>query len=530
MENNLQSFVLNTIIPALNDPHNQKYWLPTNLQNLKDNNGTKLLPINEPEKDVGYLQGKSGENLAIYIAEQVGITMPSNTFIPTPDTNPSCNPALPYFVLKNLKIQGLENAYVTGSTTSFDGETGYQSTITVNFGHYTLHNLTNLSVDADFELTQKVCSTTDGKTCDGQVNLMVDGRGHFLFDISNCFIDAVFQLDVEGKASKRSLQATLESLTLRGKTVQSIPEMNLGNFTILDDEYDTASMIRVFLESSPGQQKIFDVINEILNQQSTLDSLNNMLNAGIGHALDPIFGSVPPAGLPLDSSQQEALTDVDLYMFDRARLSLSNPDSDLYLPKQVASIQNPTLEPYKNSGINIPDQTLDNLKYTNIILSNVEACGVSNISLSDKSFLKKTYIDGQVNLSILPNSQPLVISGNFSFTQVGFKKVTVMGTFKITIIGTVINAIITPTGSDIHSLKIDLSTVNIVFPPATHIQADINTGDPVFDGLAKSLLTTDSVLKELQQVINQQVQTQLPNISDGFTSIFQKAVLNQLEE
>ena len=156
---NLMSFLLNTLEGPLNDPGNARFWLPKQLQGMKNGSGHPILPIKSDHQDIGALTGSSGDYIATQIAQNWYVyNSDKGPAIPTPGN------ADPILKLNDLVIDGLDNAYVVSNTATPTAK-GYSVELVIQFGHYVgklgQPGLTQLSLSTGFNLTQSICTSSD---------------------------------------------------------------------------------------------------------------------------------------------------------------------------------------------------------------------------------------------------------------------------------------------------------------------------------------------------------------------------------
>lgn len=555
MPDNVQSFIVNTLQPRLNDPNNSQFWLPGQLTNLTNSSGP-VFPLQKKDPSTAALTGSSGTYIATTLAGDWVIA--ENSQQPGFGTYAIPNPASPQpnVTLSDLTVYGVPNVFVQPGITSTPNaeNNGYTSQATLQFNYYPSPQQ-ELKVTGSYELDQAVCTTAtqSGATCDGNHYDTVDGQGNFTATITKCYLDTIFQTTIVGEGSARTPQITVISLTVRGPTPGSNPVLTYSDLTLTNSSLPPASQNAVLqlattaLESSSGVAAIVQAINDILNNSSPLDSLSQMMTNGFTSALDDIFSSVPPGGLPSDGGQQPA-NDLDLYLFDRTRFAVNNSASGFYLPWQIAASANPVLDPYVIASISIPDQTIGQMRYTDISLTDVSIANVSNAVAPDPTLQllspvisavlaiatleagpSKTFNRGGSPVTMdIPPSGPAVLSGGFSFTQCGVMKVTVSGTATISITSGLLTTTVAPSGADASSLQLTVQSLTLDLSKAT-ISVSVDTGDPLTDSIAAQFLENPSIVSQIAGGINGQISGQLSQLSQEFTSAAQSIINQQLK-
>lgn len=546
MSTNVLSFILDTLQPKVNDPTNEKLWAPNILKNLKDGNGAPVLPLQFDGPTSVQITGDDGN----YIAEQFAEDYPianneSENYIPCPDS------PYPTLELHQVTINGLENVYVISTSTITQGTAGYDCTMTVQFGYYP--QLGVLAVLPHYKMSQAICSTTDGKTCDGNAEPTVTGTGTVEADISNCFVDCDISVLVNGDGAGRQLQATMSSITLRGPDPGSSPTVQFKNLVVDSSKLGSGfnKLILRALNSTDGKQGIMNAVSAALSTPENLDTMSQVLSTYITQFFDTVFSPLPGGGLPADGSKQQANTAFDLYLFDRARVAVNNSGSQWYLPLLLASSGNPVLEPYTASEIDIPDQTIKGLKYTGITLTGVSITSLSNAqAVQGSTILASPTITCALQLGTLPEgpsktisrdgddvtcnippAPPMSINANFSFTQKGFQDVPVQGTVTITAGQVPFALSVVPSGANASELELTVTAMSVDLGGAS-ISPEVHTtpdDDPTLDSIAEGLLKNKDVISQISQALNGQLADKTSDLSEEFTKLARATINQQLD-
>jgi hypothetical protein len=203
-------------------------------------------------------------------AEQVCASVTANqSMIPSPGS-------LPALSFEGVRITGLSN--VVPSVPQFAG-----NTVSVSGSFSSLAPTTAptpMTVAGSFKLEQACCPTKDFKTCCGASSTYV-GSGAFIVQVARSEVAASALIGTT--PDKKLLTATVQSL---GYTASSDP----SNITITAEitsisnprerkEWD--EFAASVLNSPEVRLALVDQIKEVLEQQSTLDSLSTLLTNGL---------------------------------------------------------------------------------------------------------------------------------------------------------------------------------------------------------------------------------------------------------
>ncbi|NKB45069.1 MAG: hypothetical protein GKS03_12405 [Alphaproteobacteria bacterium] len=544
--------MLDTMQSRLNDPANSKYWLPVLLKNLKKSNGLPALPLTKKEENIGAMTGPDGAFIADTIALDWAVF---NNFPDSPYAIPSPDDPWPILDLSDLIVAGLDNVFMVNSVSSpIAGQTGYSSTITLQFNYYADTNpaLENLKINGRYDLTQAVCSsdTSGGSECNGNYSATVWGKGEFGADINDCYLDADVSVIVSGQGASRALAVTVNNLNLRGQNTGSNPTISFFNVTVEDTNIgdDIAEMAKRALNAPEGNSGVILAISSALNAPGTLQNFSELLTNWIASAFDKLFAPIPASGLPNDGSNQNAATLVDLYLFDRIRVAVSNPDSNWFIPWQVASSADPVLEPYSTAEITFPDQEIGGLPFTGIKLTDVSIANASNVVPPYATFLLNSpdvaaVIDlgalpvgpsrtfernGEEIIMNIPPAPPVVLTGTFTFTQGGIAPVQLSGTAEISATKVSLALVITPSGADAASLQFTAQSLTVDLSPAAVSAVVELKDDSSLDQLAETLLESQDAQSQISNALNNELAGQLSQLSSYFSEIVRTAIDRQL--
>lgn len=542
----LMDFILNTLNSRINDPDNQKLWLPRLLVQMKGSDDQPALPVKSDLQNVGALEGPHSAYLAENLAENWGI---NNSLFAIPD--PADPP--PYLELSKIELDGLQNIHVNPALATAD-----PVSLPLLFNAYTQTTggvpMPTLTLSARYQLSQQVCSCANlGATvCDGVRKAKLTGDGDLTAQFTDCLLVADSVITVAGSGAARTLSLSVSKLNVKGAD-SDVPTINIANLTIdegLPNKPDLIDTIIQALTASEGQAALLGALDSMLNKPANLKSINTMLTSKATDIFDAIFGPLPVQGLPADDSGQTAATPVDLFLFDRMRAATLDPASNWYLPWQLASSEDPVLEPYTQDRIDVPDQVIQGLKYTNITISNLVLNGGSNAQtpLGD-TVLTTPKInatlhfgdmpqgparqvnrkDGAVSMPV-PPAPPLVLQADFALTQQGFAPLPLKGSLNATVTGLQAALTITPSGADADHLFLDISNLTGNIADATvKVTVQLDPRNDTLEGIMQSLFEMKSVQDSIAKALNQTLSDQSAQLSEQFSQIARNAIVSQLD-
>lgn len=550
----LMTFVLNTLQPRVNDPTNSRLWLPRLLAGMTNGDGSLVLPIHATDQNLGAITGDSGASVASYFATTYQTWM-SGVEGKTIEAEP--DPASPYPILAfpKLTIAGLQNISVQLASATATAS-GYDVELYLIFDTYPDPTqgiaMQPLSLVGDYNIQQALLWRPEGATDWSSDNLV--GTGSVSLALSQCQMVAQATIGVNGAGPARTNSIVVTSLALVGTQAGAPPGVTVDNLTV-DGDFKGAkegliSLVTEMLESNDAAAALTQAVGTLLMAPSNLASVNDLVGGRAGGVLDGILGPVPASGLPDDGPNQKAATPVDLYLFDRIRLALAAPDSDWFLPLQLASSDDPVIEPYSNPSIDVPDQTIKGLNYTNIKLTNVVLAGASNASMPPAATsLDIGKIGTVVTLGILPAgtprqlprsggpvtmpvppAPPVLFTAGFSLVQQGLKPVPLQGTLTARITGATAALTITPTGSSVDDLQIGLSHATASLAGATiTVSVQLNPPNDGLQQIINALFAQPAVQQQVLVALNDALAGQASAISDQLSQIARTAILTQLQ-
>lgn len=539
----LMSFFLDTLQPCLNDPDNAKLWLPRQLAEMKGGDGNLVLPVHADQQDLGYLTGDNGSYIAQRFAN-VWSLMNDEDAVPDP------NKPYPYLSLSAVLVDGLQNIFVNPSSSTLTGQ-GYSITLPLLFNYYNgpsgQTKLPQLTMSGNYRIDQslQIGDAPDTSTTD------IIGTGAFTVAFSECMLNAQVSVTIEGSAATRSLAIGVSDLKITDVKGGSIT-LNFTQLTLdgdLTGKDELIELIRQALSASQGQAAMVGALSNMLNSPSNLQSVNDMLGTQAENLMSSVFGPLPSQGLPSDDSGQDAASPVDLFLFDRTRVALNEANSNWYLPWQLACSSDPVLEPYSNPQIDIPDQTYGGLKYTNIQLTKLTLTGGSNaqaplsaVTLSTPriaatlSFgalaqgpVRQLDRPGPTVSQPVPPAPPLTVNAGFSLTQQGFKPLPLQGTLTATLVNLQSSLTITPSGADVNALTLTISDISAQLDSAQiDVSVTLTPRDTALEQIIGRLFQKPEVQSQIAKALNNALSAQAPQLSEEFSQIARKAILNQL--
>jgi hypothetical protein len=563
MENNLFSFVFNTIQKRANNPENQTYWLPKKIAEITDSSGEKLIPIHETGWDIGPVNRplvtsimvdqwklKLGRDKATKKEYEA-----HHTVIPCPD-----NP-LPILSFPVITIDGLQNLFVLGNPAVAGSPEGYKTKISLKFDDYNGQNglpkLPRLLINGKYRIIQSLCTADKNiehpTRCDGWQSVKIDGTGAIKATFSNIYVDAECNITTQGVGNNRKLRVNLTSLTIRDEAGKTLPGFILdpdNGLTIESNMWIAQAvwlqMAKNAIESPDGQQGIFQQLNASLNNRKHLDSLSQLFTHQLNNILNTIFGNVPAKGFP-DEPGRPPANPVDRYIFDRVRAALNNPESEWFLPSIVYNSQNPSLEPLSIDIITLPDQTINimgqSLLFTRIQLAGFAMAGTSNIIAPTPQLVcQEPGINVTASFSTLnpPPSvktgtgelkqipaPPLTATGKFSMLPDG-ETVPLPGSFAIAIQSSDIHITVQPSGTELDDLQIKITRLQFDIPPQ-RVAITMNI-DSVFKKSVEKMINGPNIKTRIVSQLNAALEEKLADISQAATEAARQTIAARLDE
>lgn len=543
----LMGFILNTVKPRVNDPARPTMWLPALLTGMRHDDGTPVLPIHAVAQDLGQIQGQGGGYIADRFASIYSILNECEA-VPDPDR------PLPLLRLPDVLLDGLQNMQPAASPDTPQAD-GYQVKIDCNFGCYTgvVQGITMgpLTISGRYHIDQWLQLSPATPGASPGAPQLISGDGNFSVTLTASKLVAGVLATVTGAGSARQNAITVQSLDLAG-TGGGAPQLNVDSLTLDQDLPQKDALMDVIAQAlgqPEGVQAMVGSVAAMLNAPDNLASVNALVSDKTAGVIDGIFGRLDPSGLPASDAGQAALTALDQYLFDRMRVALNAPGSSWFLPWQLASSDNPVLDPYTDASVAVPDQTIKGLKYTNIVLTGLVLAGGANaVAPIDQTILDGNAFSSRITLGVLPAGAarqvprpggavsmpvppgpPVTFGAAFTLVQQGFKPVPLTGRLDATIANVYAPLAMRATGADADALTLtvtaasaDLSAARIV----PHVALDPR--DSTLEQIIDALFAKPEVQQQVLAALNAALVQQQGAISDQFTQIARTAILSQL--
>lgn len=547
-------FFYNTFLSVANDPK-QKNFLPTLLTGIAGNNSQgKLLPIEESNWDLGAIGGDPGNLITSAFGgvwcQQIGCQTGYEAIGTPGDSNPKLKvgngePA-------SLIVKGLENLLVLalreGDVTTTPA--GYTVTSRLQFNYWDgkegRPKVTPLGIQGKYALSQALCVAKQGsQVCDpgvGQSTVIV-GFGGFDAMVTDAYVDADLQLMVDPLDDKK-LKAVLTRLNFHGLGANPFPGLTLVSLTVDNDIDPLYKMIyetqaQTALESQDGQAGIFTQMNATLNSAYNLAALSGTLSDQLNSLLDSLFGTMGeemPASLASDAPNA-----VDQYIFNRVRLALnaSTPgNNQWYLPKVLCNLSSPSLSPLAIDRIDLPNQTVLGLLFTNIFLANVKVSGLTNVLAPAPTItFDAEGMDAIANLGVLNPPPPIDCSQG----AIPMPPLTITADFSAESDGVVLPAAATVTvqnasllisadasGSEATSMVVDMTRLQISIANLADLSIQLKI-QSVFQQMLNELVNRNDIKQRIVDALNDAIRSNLAAISANITTYARAIILDRIQ-
>ncbi|MER5770269.1 hypothetical protein [Streptomyces sp. NPDC001985] len=424
----LVDFVYATMRKRANDP-DSPYWLPKTLEAVRTPDGRGLSPLKVDEWELGELPGDTGTTAADSIAvawwnfvgaaweraERDGASgIPDS--LDDFDSQRDRDDPFPALTLFTVTITGLPNASVGELSDIVATENGYQGTVRVTAAAYDGHGYQpRITVDGSYRLVQHVVviddpdSADSSDSADGPAQLdedlrppttvpaggltaygvewpsqTIEGNGAFEFTIENVELDVRLTIETAGSGSGRAPKVTVDSVAVVSTPVYTLDEdkLTIEGDTVTDLNRKAWKGAAVLAFDSPDAATALTAklgaaldADDFRTQFSgaVTDQLAQALDSVLGTGALPTGGGRPPAG---DGP-------LEVYLFDRARAALNDPDSGFYPPAVVASADDPKLDPLSIDTIDLGDQQVMGVP-VNFTLNSVTISGIADALIPDE--------------------------------------------------------------------------------------------------------------------------------------------------
>lgn len=517
MGTGLFDFFYFTMVKRLNDPQNTRYFLPTLLQGMKNTDSTPVLPLHADEWNLGTVKGKAAPELTQDLTDGWWSAVPQTQHIPMTDPIFQTDHAIacpdkpsPSLRMTGVTVSGLDNLRVLPNPVLDPADTGYSTVIPLQFNAWP--DGTTVTVDGRYFVNQCVCSASNDNSaqCDGKVPAeTIDGGGLISLQLTDFCVDAHCDVVVSGTGAGRTFALNVTQLVARGPAgASSLPTLTVNKLTI-DSSVRVLPVLwlqhaETALQQPDTIQSLVTQMNATLNTPANLARLSDTLTTKARGALDDALGAGGNGNLPDDAGQQ-APTPVDLYIFDRFRFSLNDPQSPQYLPVTVQASGDPQLEPFALGDIPLGDLGNAQFPLNAVTLQQVIGTGISNIVAPPPQFLYGPQGFGIVfaigTLSPPPPGvppPPLTIQGPFAFS---LRAIPLTGRqFRIDLTSATVTANVLVSGADLESLVLTIQSLHLDAPlSALTITIQL---DSAFAPLINSILTQDQVKTRILDRVN----------------------------
>ncbi|MFF8912847.1 hypothetical protein ACF08M_05840 [Streptomyces sp. NPDC015032] len=543
MATKLLDFIYATMYKRINNP-DSPYWLPSVLKEVRAPDGRSLHLLKIPMWDIGQLTGAEGaaigDNISTQWWTQVvaafedardrGVRdLPSTgAFTHQRDAEHPC----PVLSLSDLTVDGLPNASVGELHNLTPTNTGYRGTIRVTTAAYDTHGWRQqITIKGKYSLVQHVVAIDRPGTGNGaredlkpptktEINGLqgvewprqrIEGHGHFALTVKDLAFDVVLRAEVAGTGADRALQLAVESITLASQPGFHLSEDSL---TIEDSKLDP-DLLDVWKQSAAGafnhrdaRKALTEKLVGTLAEAAFRDELSATATTQLAKALDGVLGAVPHGGLPHDDSRFPArYGPLEVYLFDRLRASVNDPDSGFYPPTVVLGATNPALEPYDIGHIDLGTHKLGVAPVT-LTFKDIRIKGISNVlvptgdtALTDEG-LAATLRFGRLPGDTKTPPPPLTITatGVLSFPD---STDVIEGDITATANQPSATVDLSFTGHDADDLNVGLNSLNLTLA-TNDLHVTLHLKEPSFwDKAAQKILNQD----ETKQKIVEGVQT-----------------------
>lgn len=558
----LFNFLFDTFQKRMNDPNNERFWLPKTMGELQDpDRGAKLLPLQGENWDLGKIKGEASDLITNVMTQQAqfvmmglgqGELLRDHTVIACPDDP---NPGLKF---TTAVIHGLDNLFLEAHPPVNSSKSGYQTSLTFELDHYLEKEvpegaveetetpptpvLPKFSVNGKYLLTQCLClaKLDDPTKCANSLNDEINGTGDFNLDINNAFIVADVNILSTGEGPNRSLKVEITQLRLQGPLEGEMPELVVNNLTI-DSEIEALEPFWIAaatnaITSQEGQEGLFANLNASLNTPDKLAQLSEMMTEKLKGSIDNMMGPVGEGELPTDPRQAED-NQADVYIYDRIRVAMNNPVSEWYLPKSTSELKNPAIDPLVIDQINLPDQNIGGMPFTNMLLSNITFTGFSNaiappkqISFSSESDVVMIVDLGtlnpppRVNGKVIP-APPIKGKGTFSVKAFGTYELT--SPFTVTLNKSQVKFTMSASGGDVDSLDLAIKHTEVLQQNSDMI-IDLQL-QSMFKAMINGGLNKQSMKESFIDKLNIEIAKKQPTISEQFAQATKAGIAERLD-
>lgn len=525
----LMSFILDTLQPRLNDPENTKLWLPRLLDQMKDEDGNPVLPIESAVQDLGFLQGEHGDFVADTFAKSWSVF---NMKPAAPDPQRP-HPALKLF---DVKLAGLQNMNVL-SVSSQATAKGYDVRVELLPNHYPDPTqgleMPLFSLSGRYLINQSLWAENSYTT-------QIEGEGDFTALFHDSLVIAQLSLEASGDAEQRSTLVTLKELVLNANTGDQ-PILEFEDLT-LETDLELADALIMYIKSAlngeDGQASMLDTVTSMLNSTHNLASVSASLSEYLDAGLANFFGVVPDQGLPDDADNQQGATALDVYLFDRLRIAFNQSGSSWYLPLLLAQSTDPELEPYTHGHVSIPDQTIQGLKYSDIALTDLTLVGLSNVYVPlPACVLTSPAISMTVELGVLPEgitglppAPPVKLNTEISLVQNGWVgPVNIKGHISASLFDSHMLLNLVMSGNDASDLDLTVNALELLLGASpVEFSVVLEPRNSLLEGFIAGMLEKPDTQAPIMSALAKSINDQRSELSSSFTRLARATLTRQL--
>lgn len=544
----LFTFLWETIRPRANDPTSTRFWLPGVLAGIERSDGQgKLLPLVQPSWPLGPVTGASGATISKSFADNWATYLEKVQHVDLSHQYPIASPSAPDPVLTlggsagAVVVNGLDNLYVQPARAITPTASGYELELVLQLDYYDgskgRPTRPPLTIDAPYTMEQRLCTSSDGTTCNGNYATDIVGGGTVSIAIANAWIYATLEVGVAGDGTARAPTVQVTKVALAGATPGSDPDLVIQSLTI---DARVSSYLRTVwvtlatnaLESPDGRAGIFQSMNTQLNQPGFLASLTSTLTSQCASMLDHLMGPglAAPAGGGLNPADQ--------YLYDRVRFALDASGSSWYLPRILCNLEQPQLDPLTVASIGLPDLTVAGLTFTSVTLTDVVLRGLTNLQTpSDQIVFSDAGVTFTAHLGALADPPPVpcacggqippppaTATAQFAMTTMGQP---LTGSLSVTVSDGLLAGQADAIGADVSQLVVTVASLVVQMPDLSGLVIAVDI-DSAFKDLVNSVLNQPGPQQAILDALNQQLASQLGTVSTQVTAYAKRAIADQL--
>jgi hypothetical protein len=417
----LVRFIANTLFRRMNDPNNSVLWLPPRLAGLDGPSGGKLLPLQGADIALGQITDSPGKAFRqpittqwwMFLGDDPALAPTMRSHKPVPDPKDPW----PLMSLNDVRIDGLENVSIAPGYEIAEDGGGYTLKLSLQTNAYP-GRWPALRLSGGYTISMSLCTAsasdrTVPPAVDGWHAALIAGSGEFAATPSGLFLDLTVRLATAGEGGGRQLSVEVQAVAVRGPD-GDVPKISIDELTLSQgDEWARDIWLegaRSALESRQGAIGLICSLSEALNRPENRAQLAGEFGALLRGAVDSAIGAADPAALaalPVSAGGAP----VDSLLFDRLRLALNNPSSDLFLPGLIGG-----LDPCGIGGASLPDQSVMGLTLVDFRLAEIKAAGLSNLQAPPA---EARLVPGGVEMGALIGALPAgpgVATGPFAIT------------------------------------------------------------------------------------------------------------------